>query len=210
MKKVKVFRKMYRRASQGVLIPFAEHIVTQIRAQEAFKPLLPEADALEMAIQKYARALSDAQSGSKASMVSKNTHKTLLVEQLDKVAEAVDNIAKGDVQLIVDAGFSPPPQNLQKYTDVLSAPTILRAVTNGKRGELNIRLNDDYPAMVRMHILEYSTDRGETWHNGCYNSYQKFVLRGLPHSPELWLKACALGTGDARSEWSAPVVTPVL
>ena len=120
-------------------------------------------------------------------------------------------LAKDNVQLIVNAGFTVQQDTGIRYNSKLPTPIITRAVSTGKRGEIRIVVDDQVPSsLVATHAIEYSLDRDSGWTNGAYHSYRNFVAEGLPRAQQLWLRLKSIGHGSNKSEWSEPVLVAVL
>ena len=143
-------------------------------------------------------------------MLAKKLGQKKLVDQLDVVSDALEELAAADLQMIADAGFIIQFPTRQRYTGALPAPTVLRAGSTGKHGEVRVVLKDTYPEAVLTHCIEYSSDQGQSWSNGFFHNRQNFVIEDLPYSPNLWLHIKSVGQGNTVSKWPEPVRVSVI
>ena len=204
----KITRRVYRTLRQADLMSFAENVLNRTKTNPAYAALGPEVQTLETYLRDYTQLLAKARMGSPEDTLAKEYAKKKLREHLDVVASALESNAANDALFIVNAGFTPRAQS-QRFTGPVEPPRNLRASGTGRRGEIRIGLEDPMPGIVRTHALEFSLDQGASWQNGTYHSKSNFVVTNLPHSPELWIRVCALATRGRKSEWSEPVMVAV-
>lgn len=207
---VKIARTDYQRAPQNELSTFAAHVVSRMKGVKAYESLDSLVQSLDAASATYRAALTAARSRSTAEIHAKGLAKFNLLDLLNQLATALEALAGDDSQLIVETGFSLVQSSGLRYAGKLPAPVIRRASSTGRKGELRLNIANTFPQAVRMHAIELSYDRGQTWQNGNYNSHRVFTLTNIQFSSELWVRVAALGAGDSRSTWSEPVVTAVL
>ena len=204
----KVLRREYRQLKQAELASFAENVVNRVKGATPYAAVQSGVAALEQCSQTFARALAAARQGGIEQTQAKEAAKKQLLTELDAMANLIDNGASGDSAYIIGAGFrlrSSP----QRYTGIIGPPNILRATGTGRSGELRITLEDAVPAIVRMHALEWSEDKGAQWHNGTYDARNNFVASHLPNGREILVRARSIATRGRKSDWSAPVMVAV-
>lgn len=131
-----------------------------------------------------------------------------MIGGLDIVSSGLEELAAGRIQLIIEAGFSVQGE-ANRFSGTLPPPKIVRISGTGKKGQLRISLSNEFPRAVRMHAVEYSLDQGATWLIADYNCFRSFVISGLPHAPEMWVRVRSLGNGAGKSEWSEYAIVAV-
>ncbi len=200
MRKPKIARLAYRRAAHADLLLYAERVYKRTYGVPVYVALQAEVTPLADLCRNYSQGLVAAMAGERGAVLAKNKAREVLMYQLDRV-----------VLLLVDAGF-----HLQKSKPViLSAPIppphILQAISTGQRGEVRLVLDVRAPRRsVGTLEIQYSMDRQGGWQHLQYHSRLRFVARGLPPAPELWLRVRSFGTPDRASGWSEVVGVGVL
>lgn len=210
MANLKIARQAYRRARKSSLAAFAENVYSRTKDAADYPGLQAELDVLASLTLAYRQALAAAHNRGSSEILAKNLAQAALIGQLDVLATAVEALGQSDAQLIVKAGFTLQKSTAQRYGNRIPPPIIRRASSTGNKGEVRIELDDLVPNAVLTHALEYSLDGETNWQNGIYHSFRKFTVRGLPHSPELWLRSRSIGHADNKSEWSDPFPAAVL
>lgn len=204
----KISRRHYRRVPQSELIAYSENILARTKNVEAFAFMQSEVQALETPHEQFRIALAASLNGGRAEIAHKNQQMKALVAALDQVANALETRANGNPTMILDAGFSVVP--LSNRVDAPETPEILRIGSTGRKGEVQVQLDDADPRAVLTHGVEYSEDQGQTWHNGTYRSQRRFVLENLPSSSALFIRIRSIGRSDRLSKWTEPAVVAVL
>jgi hypothetical protein len=209
--KTSISRQSYRRIPQAALSVFARNVAQRLKENPAYSTLSKEADLLDTTQQAFAVALVNAADGGRDARILKNQLLQSLQTQLDEISLLVDRLAQGNPALVVQAGFDLRVVNTgARSVSVLAPPVAMRVASNGRIGEVQVQLSDAQPELVRQHSIEYSTDGGQTFQNGHYDSRMRFTLRDLPREKNLMLRFRALGRGDVKSAWSEPVAVAVL
>lgn len=210
MTKVKIARMPYQRARKSSLAAFSENVLKRTLNVAAYQAIQGEVEPLPALLTTYRNALVAAHNLGRSETTAKNLAQTALIRQLDAVAAALETLAGEDVQLVIDAGFTVHQSLGLRYSDQLPQPSIVKAESTGKKGEIRLLIDDIVPKAVLTHAVEFSTDQGVTWQNGTYNSYRNFIVKDLPHTRDLWLRLRSIGHGDNKSEWSEIVSVAVL
>ncbi len=209
---LKIARRDYRQAAQPALATFAGNVLTRMHGVAAYEALQPSLELLTPQLEAYRHSLAAAQNRGRSEIVAKNLAQAALLVQLEELATALEKLAQGDHQLIVDAGFSIGQiKSSSRLTGPLPTPVITQASSTGKRGEVRIRLADPAPrSAVATYAVEYSLEREAGWQNGHYHTHRNFVADALPRAEALWLRLRSLGHANKRSEWSEPFMVAVL
>ena len=206
----KIARQAYRRIRQTDLATFADNVFNRTNGVPAYAAIQSAIMALADPLSRYKETLAASRNRGLSEVLAKNIAREELLEQLETVANAVESLASGNPQIIVDAGFSMQISTAQRYNGELPQPVILRAFSTGKKGEVRLVVDDIIPNAVLTHVIEYTIDKNGAWQNGYYNSRRSFTLKGLPNTTELWIHLKSVGHGESKSEWSEPVLVAVL
>ena len=210
MKNIKISRQDFSRIRQADLAPYAANIVQSTRDNPVYAPakdIITELDALQ---QQYTAALTAAQDGGRTAIANKDAIKDRLLNQLRKAAGAIEELAKGDVSLIVAAGFGLRAMSMRTTVNSLRPPTVVSLSSTGHDGEVRVVLEDEMPSIVATHVYEYSLDGGNVWQNSTYNSRRTFVIKNLPPGRNLLLRFRTIGLDELTSEWGKPVSVSVM
>lgn len=204
----KVSRQAYRLLRQAELTAYAANVVRSTQDNPEYTTLQDISGVLDALLQQYAVALAAARNGGRAETIRKNTLKVQVINQLNIIAAAVDQLAAGDPNVIVGAGFQMALPALRLSGELLP-PTVIRLNSTGRTGEIRAFLNDDLPKAVATHSVEFSIDQGGNWQNGTYNSRRNFVIANLPNGRDILLRFRAIGFANRKSDWSEPVKVAV-
>ena len=211
MRQQLVSRQSYRRISQEQLSVFARNVAKRLKKNPLYSTLTNEATLLDTTQQQYASALALWRDGGRDARIAKDQLRDAILVQLGDLSGAVDLLANGNPGIVLNAGFDlRRTGSVSRAATSIQPPTIVRVASNGRIGEVSVYLTDEAPRSVRQHGVEYSTDGGQTYQNGHYNSRTRFTLRDLPREKDLKLRFRALGAGDLKSIWSEPVTVAVL
>lgn len=199
----------YRRARQSALATFAESVLNRTQSNPAYQTLQPQVETLAVSLTTYRNALAAAQNHGRAEISAKNLARTDLRRRLHALAGALETLAADDPQLIFDAGFSTKQSTTVRLLQ-LPKPSILRAFSTGKKGEIRVQVEDETPGSTLLYALEYSLSRDGGWQNGAYHNHLQFTVGDLPRADELWIRIRCLGRKGLKSEWSEPMSVSVL
>jgi hypothetical protein len=210
MRITKIDRSVYRKTTQEALSLFADNVGTKCNTKE-YDILQPEAANVKVAADDYRVALQDAQSGDKQKIAIKKEKKAILLTFLDVLATNIEWKSDGSEAFVLGTGFGLRATTTTSNRNAdLDIPNISRANSTGMRGELAMLIDMPKKSGFSQLGFEYSTDQGETWHNGTYSSSNKFTWKQLPPAAELKVRARAIGTYNRKSEWSEVVIAAVL
>lgn len=206
----KIARQAYRRLPENELYHFIDNVYRRMKEVPAYASLQVRVDALFIPLQQYVSALAAARNRGISEILVKNLMRKTVIGLVDELVPELEILAAGREQLIVQAGFRVQLANGARFKGgVLPAPQIVRAISTGKKGQIRISLKNTFPRAVRTHAFEFSLDQGLTWSRSEYNSNINFVVNGLPHAPDMWVRVRSLGAGTNKSEWSETVIVAV-
>jgi hypothetical protein len=210
MRMLKINKSDYKTASQEGLLVKSDNIAVMC-AGPMYDAIRTEHKAVVVATEQYGVALQEAASGDKVKGAIKKEKKATLLSALDVLATVIEWNAQGSEVYFKGTGFklNDEPKVANRNAS-LQAPIILKATSNGTRGELLMLIELATRSGVRQMGFEYSTDKGATWTNGTYSSSTKFTWDKLPSSSDVMLRTRSIGTYNRKSDWSEVVTAAVL
>jgi hypothetical protein len=210
MRAFKINKTDYKSATQEGLFVKSDNIAVMC-ADPMYDAVRTEHKAVVVASEQYGVALQEAVSGDKVKGAIKREKKATLLAALDVLATVIEWNAQGSEVYFKGTGFNLNDEpRVANRNASLATPTILRASSNGIRGELQIVIELDSKSGMKQMGFEYSTNKGETWTNGTYSGSTKFIWDKLPSSSEVMLRTRAIGSFNRKSEWSEIVTAAVL
>jgi hypothetical protein len=208
MEITKIRKTAYQLLSQAELSTYAQNVANNC-VSGTFESVRAEVNAVRAASEAFATALAAARSKDTVKVGIKNEKQTELINALNTLVNAVEAMPEFSTVILLEAGFSPYKRRSNSTGD-LENPSIVRAESTGKRGELKIEVEDTNGEAFKQFCFEYSTDQGRVWHNGRYSGRRSFVWNNLPASSDVQLRCRVTGTRDRISDWSAVYVAAVL
>ena len=140
-----------------------------------------------------------------ASYTLRDQKRSVVELDLNQLADYVDDVSKGNVLIIQEAGMEPRKQP-QKLTE-LSEPMMLQ-VDNSSAGKLVLKCSKVERATN--YVFEHTADlKAGDWENGTYSTTTKATINGLTTGKEYWVRVRALGTNEVKSDWSDPIAKVV-
>ena len=132
----------------------------------------------------------------------------IVEKDLRLLGNYVENLAKGDVEIIYKAGMTPKAKGPRRY-DFLATPQNLKA-KQGLSGEVRLRWTK--VPYAKSYMVEYCSDpvTPENWRNGTYNSSANATISGLEPMRRYWFRVRAIGSQSMMSEWSDPTMIDLI
>ena len=193
----------FKQLQQDSLNTYAQNVVQLMTTDPLFTSLSPAVAALKTVRDAYSVALTNNVTGGQITTIVKNDCKTDLLNQLTDVALMVEILAKGNIAIILAAGFDLPKAR-KSYTS-LDAPDVLSVTNESKPGLVTVQLVKVDGAMnygVEKRIVTPENPDG-VWVNGEYSSALKFELDGLTSGKTYQLRFRSLGNKGLVSIWSS-------
>ena len=162
----------------------------------------PLIDVLKGLKEAYEMAKADAVTRDSIKIAIKNERIAAYVNQLDKVADAVEIKADGDVKIAQDAGFeirSTTPRTI----DDLATPVGLIAEDLERLGAAKVSWKKDIDAVS--YGIEYLVDGETVWQNGSYSTGSSATVTGLLSGKYISFRIYATGRKARKSDTTAAV-----
>jgi hypothetical protein len=185
--------------SQPDCIVFTDNVTQKIAADPQFASLKPLGVIVETSAEIFRTAFNLAQNNDALLNMDKDKkHRDLLVVMTD-LARGVDGIAKGDIAIIMAAGFEPTKE--AKAITSLDTPLNLKATNKIEDGVVFVSWDKVENKMA--YLLQMRVVGADTWAQIATPSARSIVLKGLTQGAHLEFRVCASGTRGLVSSWSA-------
>ena len=146
-------------------------------------------------------AQTETHSGSKDSYDTRDLKWSIVVSDLNQLANYVGITSKGELAIINKSGM-PVRKSPQKLTSI-DAPMILE-VSSTVTAQMDVKCSVVDGA--KSYAFEYSASlTTPDWKNGIISSGTKAAIKGLPSDTKQWIRVRATGTNNLISDWSDPI-----
>lgn len=166
----------------------------------------PLIDALKVVKEAYEMAKADAATRDSIKIAVKNERLAAYINQLDKVADAVEMKADGDIKIVQDAGFE-VRVTTNRNIDDLATPVGLAAEDLGRLGAAKVAWKKDPDAVN--YGIEYLVEGETVWQNGTYSTSSSAIVTGLPSGKYISFRIYAMGRKGRKSDTTAFVTVLV-
>lgn len=144
------------------LLLYAENILLKMTQNaDLFVDPVPELAMLENRLNAYREAYAEASFRDKRAIIVKGKTGKDLQETIYRLSQYVDNIAKGDTELIVAAGFTPSRPTTLRTGRTLQAENLRIENVQVGTGQLRVRIKPWKHA--RLYRYEYRKQGTEEW-----------------------------------------------
>jgi hypothetical protein len=204
-KNAPVRKTSYKRLTQEALVLYASNIVNRMSADAAYTAYADDLAVFGPLVSQFKTAVENAKDRSIPNVIVKNQLRKKVEAMLDNLTDRLILDYKGDDTWIANAGMevtAPPARSMGQ----LEPPANLRLINKGTRGELTVIFDVPDPKRVVLNAVEYSSDKGVTWHNGTYGKNKSIQVSNLPGRQDLMIRVRSLGTLSRKSAWSEAVV----
>lgn len=210
---IKVNRSKYSRIRQDALAIYAQMVVSKTFQNPTYADLNTQIADLKAKSEAYDAALLAAAEGGKSLVFTKNQAKEGVIVSMDCLVNLAEVFAKGDEAYLVGMGFEVRHKNTRSRLPLLAPeiPQNVVAKSTGNKGELKVSFTLPNREHVVNVAIEYRiANSGEPFVNGLYMDTESMVLTGLPQLQMVELRFRSLGRELLKSEWTTPIVVPVL
>ncbi len=189
----------FKNLSEPEIILFADNVIQQTTTNAIFASLKSVVDPVRGGYDVFKTAFNIARNGGSTLVADKTKkHKELLVA-LAELAKGVDDIAKGDKDIITASGFK--PSNEAQMLESLGIPQNFKVYNELENGVITqswdkVERKTGYLLQMR----EFGTD---IWQQVAAPTAATFTMKGLKRGLHLEFRVCATGTRNIVSEWSA-------
>jgi hypothetical protein len=199
----KVLRSDYSSLPQNNLFSYAGNIVARTDKNKAYDAIRPALDSLKTINTAFGVSLAIIESGDRTKIREKDLLQKQVADALNAVADGLDNLAGDDTLVIFNAGMQCRKAGRRTRIDP-TVPTIAQLSPTSNQGEVAIVLQA--AEGQRTYAFEWSSDGGQNWKNGQYSTRVRTTLQVAPHA-EIWVRACSLGSGNLKSDFSEPAMS---
>ncbi|MBL7816925.1 MAG: hypothetical protein JNL70_18020 [Saprospiraceae bacterium] len=166
-------------------------------------------DQLKVKREIYDAAKGEAANGDRIKIGIKNDCYKAFIDQLDKIADAVEIKADGDVRVAQDAGFE-TRSTTNRSIDFLKTPTGLKVEdVQGRKGVIKVSRDNDPDAPNT--VIEYQV-QGEAdapWLIAVIATANITLVPGLPSGKYVAIRIYSSGRKTLKSDTTEPVVVLV-
>lgn len=188
----------FKNLSQPELILFTDNVIQQTTTNSIFASLKSVVDPVRSRYDTFKTAFNLARNGGSALISDKDKkHKELLVV-LAELAKGVDDIAKGDKDIIIAAGFK--PSNDPQMLESLGIPQNFKVYNEIENGV--ITQSWDRVERKTGYILQMREFGTETWEQIASPTAASYQMKGLKRGLHLEFRVCTTGTRNIVSGWS--------
>lgn len=210
---LKVQRRDFNQLKQTDLAIFAQMVVSKVSENAVYQAINPQIIDLKTTSLTYDQALVAATNRDKELVKLKNISKQNLLDSFNLFSNVLEVNAQGSKDYIIGTGLSILPKpirsNLPKIAPAM--PTNVFMKSTGNVGELNISFllpNKEHTLNVGVEHRIANTDI--PYQNGTYFNKEEGLLQHLPPQSYVEVRMRALGRDNLKSEWTTPIVVPVL
>lgn len=186
------------------LAQFAVNVWTRMTDAPRFAGIKALADNdLKTAHDRFRVVMQEAADGSRTKIAEKRIRRTELVEVLETLAGHVSIIAGSDPSILLEAGFSVRGRSGRVAGVDIGQVQGLQVINGARPGEAILSFEPVPRALV--YAAEWSTDNGQSWHNGTYSSARRTLLQGIPVRSDVAFRVTAIGAAQRKGAPSAVV-----
>ncbi len=201
MKKL-INRGLYKSCPQPVGSSKGSTVYVNMKGNAIFVAYQDDVDELKVRRDLYEVASAKAANGGTLLIAEKNRCYKVFIEQMDKLADKVEELAEGNEDIAKEAGFDPIKEADRNYD--LYMPRGLKVINAERSTEAKITW-EPQPKAIN-YAIEYQLPGETIWRNGTYSTNSRnTIISGLPVEGITLFRVCALGRKGLKSEWSEPV-----
>lgn len=195
------------RYSDSALATAVRQIIRMMTGNPNFPNPSPSLAELETANNEYEGALEKMKDGTQADTVIKNRRRAALEGILKKEAQYVENVANGDVAIMLSSGFELTKGRVP--VGELDVPTNLIVNAGQERGTLQVKF--DGVEHARFYEIDYAEVpvTEDSRKERLSNTSPNFLIKGLISGKEYSVRAAAAASKPER-KWSKWVSSYVL
>jgi len=188
-------------------------IVSKTFGNPIYSELTAQIDEVKAKSTAYDEALLAAAQGGTELVFRKNRAKDELILSLNCLVNLAEVAAKDDESYLVGMGFELRKKPVRSRLPLMEPemPEDVVVKSTGNIGELQVSFKlPNREHVVNVAVEHRVADTSEPFVNGLYMESESMVLTGLPHLKMVELRFRSLGRELLKSEWTTPVVSPVL
>lgn len=201
--------RSYKNGSQEKGYSVSSNVYQRMNGNAQFINEQPLIDILKTTKTALEFAKGEASSGDSIKISIKNECYKALIKQLDKVADAIDEKAEGNVKIAQDAGFETISTS-RRSIDFLATPTGLWADdVKGRKGFIKVGWNKDGDSINTVVEFQVQGEENAPWQMGTHSSASSTLLSGLPSGKYVAIRIYSTGRKGLTSDISDTVVVLV-
>ena len=188
----------FKNETQGGLIVFSANVLLKMDGNALYLVHQKDVDQLKITAQAYSNAFNAASTNDEVLNLVKDRKYLELIKQLELVAIAVDNVAKGDKAYIIGAGFK-----VRKDAQALSelpAPTNFSAKNHDRNGAVTLSWD------VVLNRVNYTVQMRivgeENWKEIASLTPTSFTINDLTRGLHVEFRVRATGTRNIVGDWT--------
>ena len=185
--------------TDGMLVPFAQGVLTSLQDNKHFTTPTPALNTLEKALDGYADSIPANNLRNMANSALKREKKAELIQLLRQLAHYINLTANGDMEALYSSGFHLGNQRQAAGTMPMPADIQLQPGLNA--GELIASCKSQTGA--RLYEARASQD-GESWTWFAANTRGELLFQELPTEQKAWVQV-RLKSSAGYGPWSQPV-----
>jgi hypothetical protein len=145
------------------------------------------------------QAAEDGKVAQQALVDAKDADRATVEEKLRTLARQVDDVAKGDVNIIHDAGM---PATSERAPISMTQVMNLAVSAGDEVGELDVQYDPVYGARIyKVQVSSDTVSPPANWTDKATPTKSKVTLTGLPSATKVWVRVKAVGAND-EGAWS--------
>jgi len=193
----------FKKGPDAELLQFGNEVVAAMKDNPRYgADLQPQVLIVEDYLTQFQIAVNNAADGGHTLVQTRREKRKLLEKELTVLAKMLELHVDEDDTFFTGAGFQLRKQP-ERHLGPFPQP-VLRYVRQGVMSGTVDGESLDLPDGVMQIGIEYSTDNGQTWHNGTYSTGKRFTIEALPPREEYLFHVCYQGTRQRLSDWSEP------
>ena len=134
----------------------------------------------------------------------KNECHGAFIEQLDRIADAVEMRADGDIKIPQKAGFTTVSSSTRTIEDFLVVPENVKVTNEDRLTVVKAAWKRD-PDAVNYGIEWMEVKEGAAWQNGTYSTGSSVLLTGLPSGKYVMVRVYSIGRKGRKSDPTEPI-----
>jgi len=210
---LKVQRSDFNQLKQAELAIYAQMVLSKVSENAVYKAIESQTQGLKAKSLAFDQALVAAANRDKEMVKLKNIAKQSLLDSFNIFANVVEVNADGNEDYIIGTGMSirqkPVRSSLPKVAPDMPINVFMKST--GNVGELKISFllpNREHTLNVGVEHRIANTDA--PYQNGTYFNKEEGLLQNLPKQSYVEVRMRALGRDNLKSDWTTPIVVPVL
>jgi hypothetical protein len=189
----------FKQLGQAEIIVFTDNVTQKTGTDPQFTSIKPLVVIVETVAEAYRTAYNLALNNDAVLNLEKDKKLKELHAVLTDLAQGVDGIAKGDIVVIMAAGYEPTKE--AKAITSLNTPSNLKVINKIEGGV--VYLSWDKVDSKTAYLLQMRVVGTDTWTQIATPSARSITLKDLTQGTHLEFRVCATGTRGLVSNWSA-------